>query len=84
MQGTQETWVPSLFGKMLWRREWQPTPVFFPGKSLGRRSLEGCSMWVAKSETELSDWAQKHKNLMQSEMNNEMQGRLDVTDCFQK
>ena len=27
------------------RRQWQPTPVFFPGKSHGRRSLVGCSPW---------------------------------------
>ena len=26
-----------------WRRKWQPTPVFFPGKSLGQRSLVGYS-----------------------------------------
>ena len=26
-----------------WRRQWQPTPVFLPGKSHGWRSLEGCS-----------------------------------------
>ena len=26
-----------------WRRQWQPTPVFLPGKSHGCRSLEGCS-----------------------------------------
>ena len=30
-------------GKILWRRTWQPTPVFFPGKSHGERSLVGCS-----------------------------------------
>ena len=23
----------------LWRREWQPTPVFLPGKPCGQRSL---------------------------------------------
>ena len=28
-----------------WRRKWQPTPVFFPGESHGRRSLVGCSPW---------------------------------------
>jgi len=27
------------------RRQWQPTPVFLPGKSLGWRSLVGCSPW---------------------------------------
>ena len=26
-----------------WRRKWQPTPVFLPGKSHGRRSLVGYS-----------------------------------------
>ena len=28
-----------------WRRRWHPTPVLLPGKSHGRRSLEGCSPW---------------------------------------
>jgi len=27
--------------KIRWRREWQPTPVFLPGESLGQRSLAG-------------------------------------------
>ena len=27
-------------GKISWRRKWQPTPVFLPGKSHGQRSLE--------------------------------------------
>ena len=30
-------------GKISWRRKWQPTPVFLPGKSLGQRSLAGDS-----------------------------------------
>ena len=30
-------------GNTPWRREWQPTPVFLPGKSHGQRSLVGCS-----------------------------------------
>ena len=28
-----------------WRRKWQPTPVFLPGESQGRRSLLGCHLW---------------------------------------
>ena len=32
-------------GKIPWRRKWQLIPVFLPGKSYGRRSLEGCSPW---------------------------------------
>ena len=30
------------------RRQWQPTPVFLPGKSHGRRSLVGYSPWSRK------------------------------------
>ena len=30
------------------RREWQPTPVFLPGESLGQRSLAGYSPWGCK------------------------------------
>jgi len=29
--------------KIPWRRAWQPTPVFLPGKSHGQRSLVGYS-----------------------------------------
>ena len=35
----------SLFIFMLWRRKWQPTPVFFPGESQGQGSLMGCRLW---------------------------------------
>ena len=31
-----------------WRRKWQPTPVFLPGKSHGQRSLAGYSPWCRK------------------------------------
>ena len=31
--------------KIPWRRAWQPTPVFLPGKSHGQRSLAGDSPW---------------------------------------
>ena len=27
----------------LWRRKWQPTPIFLPGESRGQRSLAGYS-----------------------------------------
>ena len=35
--------VPSLGRADPWRREWPPTPVFFPGEFHGQRSLEGYS-----------------------------------------
>ena len=31
-----------------WKRTWQPTPVFLPGKSHGHRSLAGYSPWGHK------------------------------------
>ena len=43
-----ETWVPSLGGKIPWISKWQPTPAFLPGKSHGLRSLEGYSPWSCK------------------------------------
>ena len=39
-----DPWV----GKILWRRAWQPTPVFLPGESRGQRSLAGYSPWGCK------------------------------------
>jgi len=53
----QETRAQSWVGKIQWRREWQPTPVFLPGESHGKRNLAGYSPWggVAKSQTRLSD-----------------------------
>ena len=38
------------------RRQWHSTPVLLLGKSRGQRSLVGCSPWVAKSRTRLSDF----------------------------
>ena len=35
-------------GKIRWRRKWQPTPVYLPGESHGRRSLLGYSPWGHK------------------------------------
>ena len=33
--------------KIPWRRKWQPTPVFLPGKSHGQREEPG-SLWGRK------------------------------------
>ena len=34
--------------KIPWRRTWQPTPVFLPGKLHRQRSLAGYSPWCRK------------------------------------
>ena len=39
-----DPWV----GKIPWRRKWQPTPVFLPGKFHGQTSLVGYSPWGFK------------------------------------
>ena len=40
------------FTFMHWKRKWQPTPVFLPGGSQGRRSLAGYRLWDrTESET---------------------------------
>ena len=41
--------------KISWRRKWQLTPEFLPGRSHRQRSLVGYSPGVAKSQTSLSD-----------------------------
>ena len=52
----------SLFTFMHWRRKWQPTPVFLPGESHGRRSLVGCSPW-GHEESDLTGWLHFHFSL---------------------
>ena len=39
-----ETGFNPWVGKISWRRKWQPTPVFLPGKSHGRWNLVGYSL----------------------------------------
>ena len=34
--------------KIPWRRKWQPTLIFLPGKSHGQRNLADCSPWGQK------------------------------------
>ena len=43
MQETQDTRLDLWVGKILWRKKWQLTPVFFPGRSHRQRSPAGCS-----------------------------------------
>ena len=42
---------------MYWRRKWQPTPVFLPGKFHGWRSLVDYSPWDRK-ESDTTEWLQ--------------------------
>ena len=54
--------VMTKLDSILWRRQWQPTPVLLPGKSHGWRSLEGCSPWGhKKSDTTEVTWRQQQQ-----------------------
>jgi len=49
-----ETQVHPWIGKISWRRQWQPTPVFLPGKSHGRKNLVGYSPW-GREESDMTE-----------------------------
>ena len=52
---------------VLWRRQWQPTPVVLPGKSHGCRSLVGCSPWgCEESDTTEGTWQQQQQMVLRS------------------
>ena len=46
-----DPWV----GKVPWRKEWQPTPVFLPGESHGRGAWRATVHGVAKNRTQLGE-----------------------------
>ena len=48
MPAIQETQFDPWVGKIPWRREWLPMPVFFPGEFHGQRSLADYSPWGPK------------------------------------
>ena len=44
----------------IWRRKWQPTPVFFPRESCGQRSLVDRLLWGhTESDTTEVTWQQQ-------------------------
>ena len=51
----QEVLVQYLGLQIPWRSEWQSTPIFFPDKSHGQRSLTDDSTWGCKSRTQFSN-----------------------------
>ena len=54
-----DPWV----GKILWRRKWQPTPVFLPGESPGWRSLVGYSP-RGRKESDATERLHLHLHLL--------------------
>ena len=60
--GDQVSWFDSWVSKIPWRRKWQHTPVFLPGKSHRQRGLAGYSQWGHKRVRH--DLAAKHLTYM--------------------
>ena len=50
IQEAQEMYLQFLGRKIPWRRKWQPTPVFLPGKSHGQKSMWATVHGIAESE----------------------------------
>ena len=42
-------------GKIPWRRKWQPTPIFFPGRWYGQSKLVGYIPWGCK-DSDRTEW----------------------------
>ena len=65
-------WATSLsfFTFMHWRRKWQPTPVFFPGESQGRRAWWSAAYGGARSRTRLKQLSSGSSNPRTSRLPN--------------
>ena len=56
-----DPWV----GKITWRRKWQPTPGFLPGKSHGPRRLPSYSPWSFK-DSDMTEQLTQHWSFVKS------------------
>ena len=50
-------------GKILWRREWQPSPVFLPEKPHEQGVRRAIVHWVTKSQTRMSTHTHTHTHI---------------------
>ena len=66
----RETWIPSLVGKVPWRRKRLPFPVFFLGESRGQRRLAGYSSWGPKEFNTTERQQQKKKKKKKKTIHN--------------
>ena len=55
--------ITHIFILTYWRRKWQPTPIFLPGKSHVQRSLSGLQSMGSQNQTQLNNgttYSHKH------------------------
>ena len=63
-----DPWV----GKIPWRRKWQFTQIFFPGKSHGQRSLAGYSPWGCREQDTIQQLSTQEKTREELDVNDLM------------
>ena len=68
------------FGKIPWRRKWQPTPVFLPEKFHGQRSLVGYSPWSC-NESYTSTHTHTHIKLMKDKQVKRQKKNIRKLQC---
>ena len=56
--------IPAWVGKILWRRAWQPTPVFLPREPHGQRSLASYRPWGHKESDTTEQLSIAHMDSM--------------------
>ena len=61
----QETQVHLWVGKIPWRRQWLPTPVFLPGEFYGQKSLVCYSPWGHKKSDTTEQLTHAHMLMTQ-------------------
>ena len=77
----QKTWIQSLGGEDPLQKEWQPTPVFLPGKFHGQRSLWATVHGGCK---ELSTTEQLTLSLSHSNRNHGFYWEIAIKNTIQK
>ena len=55
--------------KIPWRRKWQPTPLYLPGKFHGQRSLADYSPWAHTHACTLGNELHENELIGQSQVN---------------
>ena len=58
----KEMAIHSINIQIPWRRKWQSTPIFLPGKFHGQRSPEGYSLWGRK-DLDTTEHAHMHERM---------------------
>ena len=73
-----DPWV----GKILWRRNWQPTPVFSPGEFMDRGAWQATVHGIAKSWTRLSDLHTQFRLCLLSQTICQQQARQSASSVY--